>query len=286
MFKGGRKLRVKVVPNTNRHADSAATAAPSTAPAQVPQHLDVDAVIVATGFAAFDPRESSVYGYGRVMNVITGLEAEEQLARQQVITRPSDGQIPKKIACIQCVGSRTEEVFRRPEDTNYCSTVCCAYALRMARHVFHAAPNSAVTVFYMDIQHFGQDFDSFWRDCRQQIRFVRSRPSEIFQGPNDTVLVRYAAEATPDKLTGVSEESFDLAVLAVGLRPAADARTVADHLGLFTDPCGFFGNKAETAFADTGCDRIFVAGACEAPKDIASCIAQAEAVAARVLTTL
>jgi len=247
--------------------------------------LDVDAVVVATGFEPYVPAENSSWGYNRVRNVVTGIDLEQQLADKNLITRPSDGSEPKRLAFIQCVGSRTEEVFRRPDDTDYCSTVCCAYALRMARRILHHSAGAEVTIFYMDIQNFGKAFGQFYAESQKKISFIRSRPFEINQSQGDTVRVKYAVESGADG-RAVAERDFDLVVLSVGMRPAPEARELADRLKIPLDPQGFFGLKGASALPDLQREGIYVAGANEAPKDIAGCIAQAGAVCAEVLSFL
>lgn len=247
--------------------------------------LDVDAVVVAVGYEPYDPVENSSYNYGRLANLITGAEAERQLFEDSRITRVSDGQPPRRIAFVQCVGSRTEEIHRRPEDTDYCSAVCCAYALRIARRLRHEAPESEVTVYYMDIQNFGKDFDAFYKECRDEIRFVRSRPYEFTLGPDDAVRVTYTPEAGSDGATGsVCTDEFDLVILSVGIRPPAGARELSDRLGVARDEQGFFGVKGASALPDLRREGVYVVGACESPKDMAGCIAQSEAVSTAVLS--
>lgn len=246
--------------------------------------IDVDTVVVATGYEPYNPAENASYGYGGAENIITGTEAEQQLAAAGKITRPSDGQAPKRIAFIQCVGSRTEEVYRRPEDTNYCSTVCCSYALRMAQQIKHQNQDANVTVFYMDIQNFGKGFDDFYNKCKNSMTFVRSRPYEVKQGPNGTLHLRFAPQALEEGAdTQVCEQDFDLVVLAVGIRPTQDSTKLAETLLVPVDEQGFFGFKNASSLPALQQEGIFVAGACESPKDIKSCMAQAEAVSAAVI---
>ncbi len=246
--------------------------------------LDVDAVIIATGYDPFNPIENSSYSYGGIPNVITGIEAEQQLAAHHELRRVSDGERPQRVAFIQCVGSRTEEIFRRPEDTDYCSTVCCAYALRMARQLKYQADDTAVTIFYMDIQYFGKGFSAFYETCKQTMRFIRSRPYEIKAGNNGAVRVTYALEEKKEGGEGcVYEDEFDLVILSVGIRPRADAESVANICSVAMDTQGFFGIKGGTALPSLEHAGVYTVGASESPKDIAGCIAQADAVSTQVL---
>jgi len=247
--------------------------------------IDVDSVIIATGYEPYNPLENSSYGYGRVTNVITGIEAERQLAEKNRIVRTSDGERPERIAFIQCVGSRTEEIYRHPECTDYCSTVCCSYALRMARMMKYQAKESQITLFYMDIQNFGKGFNSFYKECKKEMRFICSRPYEVVNGGNGSVRVRYTPEKRETGDAGVCKEEFDLVVLSVGIRPPADAWNLADMLGVALDEQGFFGLKGVTGLPDLQREGVYVIGASESPKDIAGSIAQAEAVSALVLST-
>ena len=242
-------------------------------------NLPVNAVVVATGYQPFDPGVQSAYGYKALPNVITGLEAERQLAVRQKILRPSDGVVPKRVAFIQCVGSRSELFHRRPEDTDYCSTVCCAYAMRTARKIKFANPDSAITIFYMDLQNFGKDFTGFYRECRDKIKFIRARPSEVLPGNAGNALIKYEDQ---DK-GAVGQEEYDLVVLSIGMRPADDSHVVADQLGLAVDCSGFFGLKTADGLSDSQKKNVFIIGACESPRDIAACIDQAEAVSAIIL---
>jgi heterodisulfide reductase subunit A len=249
--------------------------------------IGVDAVVVATGHQPCQPAENPAYSYGRIANVITGKEAELQLAGQHCITRPSDGQPPKRIAFVQCVGSRTEEIHRRPDDTDYCSTVCCSYALRMARRLRHDVHGAAITVFYMDIQNFGKGFNAFLAACRSDMTFIRSRPYELREGEDGRVQVIYTPEGPAHKGPGcVAHAEFDLVILAVGIRPRPDARELADRLGIAVDDQGFFGLKGAGCIPDLQREGLFVVGTCESPKDIAGCITQAEAVTARILESV
>lgn len=241
--------------------------------------VEIDNVVITAGFTEYDPTENSLYGYGKSKNIITGIEVEKQLAQKQRIVRPSDGQKPGRIAFVQCVGSRTEEIYRQGRDTDYCSTVCCSYALRIAQLLKHQAAAAQITIFYMDIQNFGKDFDRFYNQCKDKMTFVRSRPHEITNAGDDTVQIKYTC---PD--ANVHKEDFDLVILSVGIRPCRNAEQLGDKLLVPIDSQGFFGIKGASALADMQREGIYAAGAAESPKDIAGSIAQAQAVCTAIMS--
>jgi heterodisulfide reductase subunit A len=249
------------------------------------REIDIDNIVIASGYEPYNPAINASYGYGQAANVITGIEAERQLATQHKLTRPSDGQLPGRVAFVQCVGSRSEQVHRRPEDTDYCSAVCCAYALRMAQLMKYQSEDADITVFYMDIQNFTKGFNKFYKNCKDKMTFIRSRPYEVKAGQNGEVLVKFTPQSVPEAANSqVCEEEFDLVVLAVGIRPASDAARVAETLQVPVDEHGFFGFKGASSFPGLQREGIFVAGACESPKDIAACMREAEAVSAAVIS--
>jgi len=243
------------------------------------RELDVDAVVVATGYEPFHPEQKGTFGYGVIPNVISGLDAERQLSGQHRITRLSDGSAPRRVAFIQCVGSRSEHAHRRPEDTNYCSTVCCSYALRMARRMQHDVPETAVTVFYMDIQNFGKDFQSFFEACQKTMTFIRARPVDIMAGSEGAVSIVYEEQ----EKGAVTKAEFDLVVLSIGIRPSPSARRLADSLRLAVDEYGFLGIKGVAGLPQSHRENVFIVGTCGNPQDIAATIGQAEAVCAEIL---
>jgi heterodisulfide reductase subunit A len=191
--------------------------------------LEADAVILASGFRAFDPRDKP-YGYGVLEDVITNLDLERMLREQGGPTRPSDGRPPRSVAFVQCVGSRDERLGHL-----WCSRVCCGSALRIARRLRFEAPEVEVTVFYIDIQTFGRDFEAAWEALRREFRFVRAVPADAVLAGDRRVRVGYFDPETgsPDAL------DVDLLVLSVGLTPGGDLVRTADLLGLGCGEDGF-----------------------------------------------
>ena len=237
------------------------------------RNLDVDAILLAIGYEPYDALGQGTYGYGSIPNVITGLDAERQLQDSTTVLRPSDSRPPANVAFIQCVGSRTQETEPAAFSGQYCSAVCCAYAMRISRLLAHKTPDAKVTIFYMDLQNFGKDYQTLYSDCRDRVSLIRSRPSRLDPGQNDTVTVTYEDPAQ----TRVKHEPFDLVVLSIGIRPPADARKFADMLNIDVDQHGFLDPSA--------CHRpgIFVAGTCTGPTDIAGSIDRAAAASARII---
>ena len=233
-----------------------------------PRHTseEADAIVVASGFQAFDPVARPRYGYGINKNLITALDLERMLREQGDVVRPSDHKAPKKIAFLQCVGSRDHKL-----NHGFCSQVCCGYAMRMAEAIRHRHPDTEVTIFYMDIQNCGKDFSKFYERCKDSIRFVRFMPGDIFQGECDELILCYGNE----KDGRAVRESFDLVVLSVGIMPGSSNNDLADMLQLDLDEHGFFAFADVLDSTSTMQPGIFLAGTAQGPKDIADSMAQA-----------
>ncbi|MBF0303052.1 MAG: CoB--CoM heterodisulfide reductase iron-sulfur subunit A family protein [Desulfamplus sp.] len=221
--------------------------------------FDVDAVIVATGYSPFDPNRKSTYGYGKWTNVITGLDLENIIRENGALVRPSDGQKPEKVAFIQCVGSRDERLGNL-----WCSEVCCPYAMRMAGTVKNENPNADITMFYIDIQNTGKEFPLFYERIKENIRFVRTIPVDIYPLENDRLELRHMVEEAGSP----ASESFDMVVLSVGITPGKDTVKLSETIGISVNQDGFLDNT----ISNTGC---FVAGTAGGPGSIAATMADA-----------
>ena len=232
--------------------------------------LDTAAVIVASGFEPFDARHKPQLGYRTSANVVTGLDLEEQIRLTGSVARPSDGRPPSRIAFIQCVGSRDAHI-----GNDYCSRVCCKYALRMAGLAQSLLPELDVAVFYMDIQIAGKGFHEFYQTCRETMRFVRSIPVSVRESDSEALEVQYE-DSAKGRLV---RETFDMVVLSVGMVPARDADNLATILGIDAGSCGFFATPEPTDTNRTAVEGIWLAGACQGPKDIEGSIAHARAAA-------
>ncbi len=240
--------------------------------------LDVGAIILATGFDEFDPSLKTEYGYGRYLNVVSSIEFERLLSASGphagMIIRPSDGDIPRKIAFIQCVGSR--DVTCR---SDYCSSVCCMYATKEAviakEHMNQIEP----TIFVMDVRAYGKDFDKYIERAKNEygVRFVRCRVSSVEEVP-ETRNLKIKYESEDGKLI---QEEFALVVLTTGIKSAKGNKEMAEKLGVELDRYCFFKTRTFTPIR-TSKPGIFVCGAASSPKDIPETVTQASAASASV----
>jgi len=240
--------------------------------------LEVDAVVLATGFMPFDPRLKSTYRYDELDNVVSGMDVESGKRANGTVLRPSDGKPPKKIAFIQCVGSRDERLGNL-----WCSHVCCPYALRTAQAMKYKDPELDITVFYMDIQNTGNDFPVFYQQCKDDMKFVRNIPVDMYKTEDDRIRTRFmAAEGSSEAV----DDDFDLVVLSVGIMPGADNASLSELVGAPLDGDGFFACTDKMNRAATGQDGIFVAGTASGPKTIAESISHAGQSAGEVMKYL
>jgi len=227
--------------------------------------LNVGTIILSSGIEPFDPAAVAEYGYGTMRNVVTSMDFERLLSatgpHEGEILRASDRRHPKKIAWIQCVGSRRVT----PGENSYCSAVCCTYTQKQVILAKDHEPDAECTIFHNDIRAHGKDFERYFQRTEQLpgVRFVRSYTSIVREIPETgNVVVRYA---TDDE--GVKEEQFEMVVLSVGLNPPADHARLADTFGVELDRHGFCKTARENPMATTR-PGVFVSGGFMGPIDI------------------
>jgi heterodisulfide reductase subunit A len=235
--------------------------------------MDVGAIILALGFEPFDPTEVSALHYSEFQNVVTALEFERLLSgtgpnMDRTLYRISDNKTPRKIAFIQCVGSRDES-------RNYCPNTCCMHSLKEAMMVKELYPEMDVTIFFMDMRAFGKGYHRYYEEAqRMGIKFVRSRVADIWEEDNHNLRVNFVDEGDEPK-----HETFEMVVLATGQNPPKKAKELGDILGIKLDRYGFCkpmkGSPIETSKLG-----IFVCGSFSGPKDIPDTITEASAAAA------
>jgi heterodisulfide reductase subunit A len=244
--------------------------------------LDTGALILAGGFEPFDARRKGEYGYGRWPNVITSLEYERILSAagpfQGHIQRLSDGKIPRRIAWIQCVGSRDSHM-----GNEYCSAVCCMSATKQAMITKEHARDIDTRIFFIDIRAHGKGFDRFYErsESENDVRYVRSLISRVIPNPeDDTLSISYAG---PDHR--LQEETYDMVVLSVGLCPNASTAQLAERIGVQLNEHGFCASDPLDVVA-TSKPGIFVCGAAQGPKDIPDSVQQGSSAAAQATALL
>lgn len=235
---------------------------------------EADAIVLATGFETFNP-QNKPYGYGVFKNVVTNMELEDILRREGQAIRPSDGQPARKIAFVQCVGSRDAKLNHL-----WCSKICCGSALRMGGLINARQPESEISFFYIDVQTFGRDFVPFYRRVQEEVRMIRAIPGDIFETPEGQLRVTYITAETHETI----EEIFDCVVLSVGLQPCKENLEVVRQLNLKLADSGFVNpSEIEDEASDTG---VFSAGAVGGPMSIAESIASAGEASLKILKYL
>jgi heterodisulfide reductase subunit A len=247
--------------------------------------VEVGAIIVATGYDLMDPSDITRYGYGHFPNVITSMEFE----RLCNATGPTGGQIivngqePKSVAIIHCVGSRDRKYHE------YCSRVCCMYALKFAHLIKEKIEDSNVYQFYIDMRCFGKGYEEFYqREGNEGVTFIRGRPAKV----TDLAI----SKEEEGKLVVVSENTLvgavmrvpvDLVILCPAMEPRADAKNVARLFNLSQGADGFLLERhAKLEPVATANDGVFIVGCVQGPKDIPDTVAQASAGAAEALALI
>lgn len=238
--------------------------------------LSVGAIVVATGLDVFDPTPMTHFGYGRVKNVITGLEYERLINATGPtgghLYRPSDKKLAKKVAYLQCIGSRDLNYCK------YCSSVCCMYAIKDAMLAREHDPESVSYIFHNDFRNVGKWFQEYEIKGRELygINYVRGRVAEVQQDKDGNPIVWYEDTRKQE----VKSLAVDLVVLAAAATPARGSRRLAEILGIELDDSDFV-NLNDHEPADTSKPGIFACGFCNGPCDIPEAVSQASAAAMR-----
>ncbi len=241
--------------------------------------ISVGTIILSSGITPFDPTVKDEYGYGKMQNVVTSMDYERLLSStgpyEGEVLRISDKKHPKKIAWIQCVGSRrvTEG------DNSYCSGVCCTYTQKQVILTKDHEAEAECTIFHNDIRSHGKDFERYFQRAEQLpgVEFIRSYASIVREIPESkNVVVRYAT--TDD---GVKEEEFEMVVLSVGLNPPAASKELSEKFGIELNSHGFNKEIASNPIA-TSRPGIFVSGAFQGPTDIPESVFTASGASAQI----
>ena len=238
--------------------------------------LNVGSVVVTAGFEPFDPSNLESYQHKEFPNVVTSMEFERILSAGGPsaghVFRPSDEGEPKKIAWLQCVGSRDLNKC----DNEYCSSVCCMYAIKEAVIAKeHLGRDFEPAIFFMDMRTHGKDFEKYYERAKSEgVRFIRSRIHTITEADDTgTLKLGYVTESGE-----ITEENFDMVVLSVGMEPADSAVEVATKLGVALNQYNFVKTE-DTSPVATSRPGITVAGVIQGCKDIPQSVVEASAAA-------
>ena len=249
---------------------------------------EVGAIVIATGFKLYDIGRDQPeglkgygeYGYGEVPDVIDGLQFERLASASGptagAILRPSDGTEPKTVVFVHCVGSRDPE-----KGMSYCSKICCMYNAKHAMLYKHKVHDGRAIAFYMDIRAAGKGYDEFSRRAIEEdhAEYIRGRVSRIFRDGDKVKVWGF------DTLSGEQVViDADMVVLATAVRPNDGVKELAQKLSVSVDTDGFI-NEAHPKLrpVETNTAGVFVAGACQSPRDIPDAVAMASATSAKVL---
>jgi heterodisulfide reductase subunit A len=244
--------------------------------------FEVGTIVVATGMDIFDPTAIEEYGYGRFPNVVSSIEFERLInaggPTLGEVVRPGDRQVPKRVAFVQCVGSRSTSGAAGCKP--YCSNVCCMVTIKDTLMLKEHYPDMEVTVFYLDIRSFGKGFEDLYTRSREAgVRYLRGLPGLIEEDAATGGLVLSVENTT----TGALERhGADLVVLSVGILPRSDNKHLQEMLALQKTADGFFLEAHSKLMpVDSATRGVFFAGCAEGPKDIKEAVTQASAAAAR-----
>jgi heterodisulfide reductase subunit A len=240
--------------------------------------VDVDAVVLATGFRLFPADAKPEYGYGKYKNVITGMQMDRLLAPTRPfnsVVRPGDGKVPDSIGYILCTGSRDAQV-----GNPLCSRICCMYSIKHNQLIMGALPLADVSVHYMDVRAVGKGYDEFYQQAKDMgAQFIKGRVAKITEKENGNLVVRYE-DVEGDG--GIVETEYDMVVLAVGVQPNTEAAKLFEDGALGLDEYFYVGEADDDMDPGrTNMPGVFVAGSASGVKDIPDSILHAGAAVAQ-----
>ena len=242
------------------------------------------AIVVATGFKPIDLNGFNEYGYNDNKDVITSLELERLMnaagPTNGVLLRPSNGEHPKVITFIQCVGSRDTSGCGKP----YCSKICCMYTAKHAMLIREKYPDTEVHVFYIDVRTPGKNYDEFYRRAVEQygVDYIKGMVGKVYN-ENGKLMVQGSNLIDNEQITIAS----DLVVLAAAIEPEPSVRKIATLLTASIDTNNFLTEShAKLRPVESPTAGVYLAGVCQGPKDIPETVSQASACAAKVIGLL
>lgn len=244
--------------------------------------LQAGSIILTPGLKTYQPEIRQELGYGKLQNVVTSLQFERLLSASGpcsgTVERPSDGGHPKRLAWIQCVGSRNSH-----NGNPWCSSVCCMYAAKQSIIANEHDSEVRSTIFYMEMRAFGKDFDKYIEKAKNDagVIYKRSMIAEIVEDPETKNLLIHSV-GDDGKLV---KEEFDMVILSIGFEPREDAADFAKIFGIATDEYGF-AQTSKLKPVETSRKGVYVAGTYQGPKDIPETVIQGSGAAAEAMALL
>lgn len=231
---------------------------------------NVSAIVYATGIDPVDACEISRLGCGTLKDVVSSVDAERILNQKGKLLRPSDGKAPKRIAVVQCVGSRSVK-----QGVEYCSKFCCKYATKISQMLLDTDPDINLDFYFMDLRTLYEPQDEFkiWAKSKKTVKLLRTMPAVVNLGKDGKLALRAASETDLD----ITEQEYDLIILSVGMKPAGASTELAKSLGIQTSQMGFAPGSKELESRG-----VYVVGAVTEPMDIEETAVQAIAAASRI----
>lgn len=231
---------------------------------------NVSAIVYATGIDPVDACEISRLGCGTLEDVVSSVDAERILNENGKLLRPSDGKAPKRIAVIQCVGSRSVK-----QGVEYCSKFCCKYATKISQMLLDTDPEINLDFYFMDLRTLYEPQDEFklWAKSKKTVKLLRTMPAVVNLGKDGKLALRAASETDLD----ITEQEYDLVILSVGMKPAGASTELAKSLGIQTSQMGFAPGSKELESRG-----VYVVGAVTEPMDIEETAVRAIAAASRM----
>jgi heterodisulfide reductase subunit A len=238
--------------------------------------LEADAVIVATGFDLFRSSRKEEYGYGIYENVITSADLEKMFRAGEI--KIHNGNVPKSIGIVHCVGSRDEKVGNL-----YCSKLCCVTAVKQAIEIKEQLPESKVFCFYMDMRMGGAHYEELYREAQEKwgVNFIRGKVSEASENIDSKIVIK-----VEDTLAGRPlKMELDMLVLMAGMEMSDGGKKLAEVSGLTTGENKFF-EVADHHYGNNlgNIKGVFYAGTCVAPMNITETISHARAAVSEVIS--
>lgn len=240
--------------------------------------VECGATILATGFTHFDSINKPEWGFGTFPDVVTTTQVEQMISSGQGIRRPSNGEKPKRVAILLCVGSRDRQIGRE-----WCSKICCSVSAKMGMEIREELPDCHVYIYYMDIRTFGLYEEVYWKSQEEhKVKYIKARIAEV-TSDGDKVIVKGEDTLVKRPIT----IPFDMVVHAIGMDPNVDNMLISSIFGVDLHHWGYI--KRENTYGTMGASSragVFVAGSASGPETIDDSIAQGHAAAMSALAAI